>query len=257
MLALKLALVPFFLALLSLAARRWGPGVAGWLAGLPLVTGPVLVFVALERGDAFAAGAARASLAGVFAMVAFQLGFAWAAMRFGWPGALGCALACWLAAALGLGLLPDSTLLSLALALGALVAAPALFPPAQGDLMPRSLPRHELALRMAAGALFVVAVTASAPALGPAWTGRVSTLPILGLVLAVFSHRASGSAFVVALLRAMASGLYSYVAFCVALALLLARQPLAMAFLVAILAGLAAQAATRLRARQGSSAARR
>ena len=60
MLALKLVVVPTFLALVSLAARRWGPGFAGWLAGLPVVAGPILVFIALERGAAFASDAACA-----------------------------------------------------------------------------------------------------------------------------------------------------------------------------------------------------
>ena len=39
MLALKLLLVPCFALLVSLAGRRWGAHVAGWLAGLPVVAG--------------------------------------------------------------------------------------------------------------------------------------------------------------------------------------------------------------------------
>ena len=62
MLALKLFLVPACLALLSLAARAWGPRIAGWLAGLPIVAGPILFFLALERGTAFGAQAAGAAL---------------------------------------------------------------------------------------------------------------------------------------------------------------------------------------------------
>lgn len=36
LLALKLALVPAFLAALTVARRVWGPSVAGWRAGLPV-----------------------------------------------------------------------------------------------------------------------------------------------------------------------------------------------------------------------------
>ena len=50
MLALKLLLVPCFLLLVSLAGRRWGAHVVGWLAGLPVVAGPILYFLALEQG---------------------------------------------------------------------------------------------------------------------------------------------------------------------------------------------------------------
>ena len=53
MLLLKLLLVPGLVAAVTLAVRRWGPAVGGWLAGLPVVAGPVLVFYAIEQGDAF------------------------------------------------------------------------------------------------------------------------------------------------------------------------------------------------------------
>lgn len=41
MLLLKLFLVPDFLLLLSLGGKRCRPSVANWLAGLPVVTGPI------------------------------------------------------------------------------------------------------------------------------------------------------------------------------------------------------------------------
>jgi len=70
-LLLKLLLVPGLVAAVTLAVRRWGPAVGGWLAGLPVVAGPVLVFYAIEQGDAFAAQAAHATLAGLIATSAF------------------------------------------------------------------------------------------------------------------------------------------------------------------------------------------
>jgi len=60
LLALKLLVVPTLLGLISVAGRKWGPGVAGWLAGFPVITGPILVFLATERGSGFAAQAASA-----------------------------------------------------------------------------------------------------------------------------------------------------------------------------------------------------
>ena len=46
-LLLKLVLVPGLIALVTLAGRRFGPRVGGWLNALPLVAGPVLFFLAL------------------------------------------------------------------------------------------------------------------------------------------------------------------------------------------------------------------
>lgn len=76
MLALKLLLVPAFLLLISLAGRRWGPAVAGWLAGLPVLTGPILFLLTLEHGPRFAAAAATVSLSAVAAAVVFILTYA-------------------------------------------------------------------------------------------------------------------------------------------------------------------------------------
>jgi hypothetical protein len=54
MLALKLTLVPLLIYLVTLAGRRWGPAVAGWLSAFPIVAGPILFALTLEQGAAFA-----------------------------------------------------------------------------------------------------------------------------------------------------------------------------------------------------------
>jgi hypothetical protein len=83
-LLLKLLLVPGLVAAVTLAVRRWGPAVGGWLAGLPVVAGPVLVFYAIEQGPAFAAQAAHATLAGLIATVAFAVAYARCSVRLRW-----------------------------------------------------------------------------------------------------------------------------------------------------------------------------
>src|SRR5918992_1631966 len=66
-LVLKLVLTPLLIAAASLAGRRWGPAVSGWFVGLPLTSGPIAFFLALEHGVAFAAAAAVGALAGALA----------------------------------------------------------------------------------------------------------------------------------------------------------------------------------------------
>jgi hypothetical protein len=70
LLAVKLAVTPLMALAASLAARRWGDAIGGWLVGLPITSGPVAVFLAIEQGPAFAADAAAGSIAGVAAQAA-------------------------------------------------------------------------------------------------------------------------------------------------------------------------------------------
>jgi hypothetical protein len=73
LLVLKLTLTPLFIGLVSLAGRRWGPAITGWLVGLPLTSGPVILFLAMERGEPFAAKAAKGAIMGLISVAAFCL----------------------------------------------------------------------------------------------------------------------------------------------------------------------------------------
>jgi uncharacterized membrane protein (GlpM family) len=244
-LALKLLLVPALLAAISLAGRRWGPNVAGWLAGFPSLTGPILLFLAIERGAAFTVSASILSLAAVFPALAFGISYAWACTRLRWPGALACAFSAWTAAVLLLSLLPLQAWSSLAISLLALFGAPRLFPRAQSQWGSRSLPAYELLLRMAAGAGMVLAVTAAAEGLGTTWTGLFSAFPVMSSVLAVFSQRANGPGFVVALLRSMIGGFPAYIVYCLCVAVLLEKFGIDLTFTVAVVAAVAVQGAAK------------
>ncbi|MFJ2363586.1 hypothetical protein ACIPIN_07735 [Pseudomonas sp. NPDC087697] len=221
MLLLKLSLIPGFLLLISLAGKRWGPSVAGWLSGLPVVVGPILFFLAVEQGPAFAAQAATAALSAMFAMIAFCVVYAQAAQKLDWPAALMIALLSWATAAVVLSLIPASLVFSTLAATTALLAAPYLFPSVQPLASGPAPKSDKLLLRMLAGALLTLAVTLLASTVGERWSGLLAVFPVLGSVMAVFSQQTRGPAFTAALLRATATGMYSFAAFCLTLALAL------------------------------------
>ena len=218
---------------------------AGWLAGFPSLTGPILLFLALERGVEFAVPATVFALSAVSAALVFGIAYAWACLRLRWFGAWLCALLAWLVAVGILARVPPTLAGSLAISLGLLLLAPRLFPKPRGKWGASAVPPYELALRMAAGAGMVLAVTAVAGTVGPAWTGLLAVFPVFTSVLAVFSQRASGPGFVVAMLRAMTGGFYAFVAFCVAVALLLPAQGVAASFTAAVALAVAVQGAAR------------
>lgn len=241
MLALKLFLVPAFLLLISLAGRRWGPEVAGWLAGLPLLTGPILFLLALENGPVFTAAAATVSLSAVFGAVAFSLTYARVCARRSPALSLLAGLGSWTCAALLLTQLPLNNFVSLGIALLTLAIAPKLFPRVSAPILTAALPKRELPLRMLAGAALTLAVTSLAAAIGPSWSGMFAVFPVLSIVLAVFSHRASGPAFATILLKAMIWGLYAFTSFCVTLAVLLPQQGVTVSFVAATAVAIAVQ----------------
>ena len=245
MFVLKLILVPSALGLVSAAGKRWGPSVAGWLAGFPIVTGPILLLLAIEKGSTFAAQGAIASLSAVFASISFSLTYAWVCLRHGWTLSLLAGVSAWSMAAWLLTLLPSSVYVSLGVALSTLMLTPFAFPSRCKTTGTNALQLRELLCRMLAGALLTIAVTSLSSTIGPSWSGLLAVFPILGIVLAVSSHRGNGSMFAISLLSAMASSLCSFVAFCFSLAIILPRHGTPIAFVGATLFATISQIAAR------------
>jgi len=242
MLILKLAVVPCFLALLSYVGRRWGAGIAGLLAGFPVVTGPILVFLTVEQGPLFAAQAALGAMSAVVACIAFGALYAWASRRWRWPAALALGYLGWFGVAwafsahelpswLTIGL----TLLSIAAGRRCLPSTPTPLPAAAAS------PGWELGLRMLAGAALVTAVTLAAQRLGVRWSGLFAMFPVLGTVLGVFTHLRSGAAQVAALFRGMFLGFVAFAVFCAVVEQTLRHWPPLPAFLGAMTAAMLVQ----------------
>jgi hypothetical protein len=241
-LAVKLVLVPCLIAAITLAGARFGPRVAGALTGLPVVAGPIALFLAIEQGTAFAARSAVATLAAEASLAAFCVLYGWTALRAPWWTSVGVGWLGFMASTAAL----DRMALSLAAASGVALAVPV----AVIAAMPRpriaagitDVTRGEIALRMAAGVVLMLVLTGVAHALGPRLSGLLTVFPIATTVLAVFSHRAHGAGFAIRLLRGLALGLYSLTAFFLTLALALERLGTAGGFLAAATLAIVVQA---------------
>jgi hypothetical protein len=251
MLALKLTLVPLFLLFVSMSGRWWGPSIAGWLAGLPVVAGPILYLLTLSHGATFGAQAATLSLSAILASEAFNFAYAWTCRSRPWPIALLVALATWFACACGLSHLPTSPAWALVAAAVAVFFGQSFLPRTSAIAAGASLSRSDLIGRMVAGALLTVLVTTLSGRLGSAWSGLLAVFPLLGIILSVSSHRAQGPEFVISLLRGMVLGRFSFAAFCLWLSVALLHQEPTPAFLeAAALAMLVQWCTSRILARQ-------
>ncbi len=265
-LLLKLVLVPGLIALVTMAGRRFGPRVGGWLNALPLVAGPVLFFLALEQGDAFVARAALATLAGLAAVAAFAVVYSWTAVRQPWWA---CVLVGWSvfgALTLALQGVPWTAGSGLALALGAFALAPLALPPMPEAPPPASVPGWDLPMRMAAAVILVLTVTGLAAWLGPRLSGALTPFPIATTILLAFTHAQQGAPAAVRFLRAFLPAMWSFALFCAVLAWGVIGLGRDAAFLLAFAASLVVQGlvwlglaarASRGSARPGRPAARR
>jgi hypothetical protein len=248
MLVLKLVLTPLLIAAASLAGRRWGHAVSGWLVGFPWTTGPVAFFVALERGTSFAAATALGALAATIAEAAFALAYAHVARRAPWPVALVAATIAFGVVAVALQTLALTILPAAVAALVTLAVALRFMPRAAAAATPPPPPRWDLPVRMVLATVLVFAITESAAVLGPRWSGTLAAFPLYAAILTVFAHQA-GPAAAVQVLRGLLWGLFGFAVFFVILGALLEQGGIALAFAAATAGILAVQAASLARAR--------
>lgn len=212
----KLTATPLIIALAGWLSGRWGAAAGGWLSGLPLTTGPVSIFLALEYGLDFAAQSALGTLLAMPAIAAFGIAYVAGARRgAGWVAAgitaqlayfavltltisISVSVPVWLVFCLG----------GISLALG-LSAVGLRDRPVLRSLSSRSV----LFLRMVVATALVLVITLAAPHLGPLLSGMVSTVLVVAGVLAAAGHREHGATGGIAVIRGMMMGQISFLGF--------------------------------------------
>jgi hypothetical protein len=240
--ALKLTLTPILILTASLASRRWGQAIGGWLVALPLTTGPVTFFLALEQGTSFAARAAEGALAGAAAEACFALAYGIVAGRSA-AAALLAASASFALAGMLLRLADLPVWAQAPLTAGSLALALWLMPRrAARPVVTMRPPSWDLPARMVVATALVLALTTAAPFLGARLSGLLATFPIFGTVLAFFAHRQQGAAAARQVLTGLCAGLYGFAAFFLVLGLTMETLGIAIGFFAASAATLAVHA---------------
>jgi hypothetical protein len=108
-------------------------------------------------------------------------------------------------------------------------------------------PKWDMPLRMAMTGVLVVAVSLGAGYLGPGVAGLLAPIPILGAIMAVFTHRRCGAEAARGLLHGAVVGSWGGVAFFTAVVLLLGSVSPVAAYVIALCAAaLTGAAALRL-----------
>ncbi len=237
---LKLLLAPLAVWLASLAARKWGHSVSGWLGGFPLIGGPITLFLAIDLGPEFAARSALVTLAVVAGQAAHLVTFSRAGRAW---GPLAGLLSGWTAFGLVAAVIAQAPLVpvvAIALAAGALAIAARVFPRAEGTVALPSIPPIELWLRLGAALLLAAVILLGASTLGPLLSGILLSMPITGSILPPFTLHLHGADALARLLRGYVTGLTGFSAFFAVVAVALVPLGIGASFALATLAALIA-----------------
>lgn len=240
LLLFKLAVSPLLVVGASMAVRRWGAIIGGFLVGLPLTSGPISVFLTLERGPAFAIQASSGSLAATAGQVAFCLSYCCLAHR-GWRFALtGAALAfAVVASALTHLALPAAWLFGVAMLAAAFALRLMPFEPAAAN---QSLyVWWDLPARVVLMAALIASVTLLAPTIGPRASGVLASFPFMAAILNVFAHRSAGAWAARQLMRGMTAGLFGFACFFYVVSIALSFSGTALAYTLATASALTLQ----------------
>lgn len=194
MLVLKLLLTPLFVGLISLASRRWGTQVSGWLVGLPLTSAPITLFLAIEQGTAFASHVAQSILMGLISQAVFCMTYAWLSFRVNWVNSWLISWSMFFAITVVFEWILIPFPLSFASVIIFLFLLLLWWPEQPGQVSEVKGPAWEIAGRMAVATSFVLGLTSVARMLGPRLSGLLSPLPIFATVFAIFTHRFQGAA---------------------------------------------------------------
>ena len=239
MLIPKLLLVAISVLLSTLAARRFGHGIGGVVAGMPMIAAPIIAILLVDHDPQDVRRIALATLACVPATILHIVTFTVAARRTRWPAAVSAALLAYVVAGALLTQTPFGPVVISILALAAPMVGLWIAAHRASPRAPVHVPRIELVLRIAAAVAMAAAIILGADSFPAAVSGILLAVPITGTVLPCFTLQRYGPAATASLLTGFLQGLHGFTAFFLALYWSLAGMTAAAAFGVALAAALA------------------
>ena len=211
-LLLKIACAIVVVVTASRATERLGPFLGSMIATLPVSTGPIYVFLAIDHGPQFISESARMGVAAVPATVAFVTAHAFVAQRHGTFLSWLAATAAWWVSASLLQLrqwtFPEACVLFAVVFAAGIRGLRRFVVEVKTPPLPRV--RFDLALRAALVACVVIATTAASNALGPDATGTLATYPVVFTSLVLILQPRCGGPFTAALLVNSLKGLIGF-----------------------------------------------
>ncbi len=239
LLILKLILTPLLIATATLAVRRWGFLLGGLFTGLPLISGPISLFLALEQGPRFAEQGSHGMLLGTVALVTFCVAYVRTAKGLRWLGPVLVGFISYCFAAWGLSFFSFNLGILTLLVLLFLSAAVKAAGPAVSSASVVAAPSWDIPVRMVTATAMVLFITGFAERLGPKWSGILAPFPVFTCIMGVFAQKQNGAAAAHRLIRGIITGCFGAVSFYLVVGLAVERTSVALTYLLAAAAALA------------------
>lgn len=239
MLLFKLTVGPLLITLVTLVSRRFGPAAGGWLVGLPLTSGPISVFLALEQGTAYAATSAVASMVGTGTVSLFCLAYALCAARLSLPATLLVSLTTYFASVALLACIPFTVgtgLVAIALLQGLCLWLAGPDDPHAPPAMAAQW--WDIPLRMLVIVGVILAITGLAHCMGPGDVGLLAPFPAFACILAVFLHAQTGYNALHRFLRGVIATTWGVIGYFLVVALCLERMSVLATYVLAVVVAL-------------------
>ena len=253
MILVKLVAVPVVIWLASYAGRRWGHRVSGLISGFPLISAPIVLFLAYSAPRAFIEETAWITMTVAPAVGVHCLVYAWLAriplvrwfpresvQRWHW---VLCILGAWTACLSTEWVLSGMVIkgpLGALIAIGQMLAALALMPRPRTLAVVPAIPASEIAVRMVVAVLIAGIIMLGAETFGPRISGILLGFPITASVLPLFTLYLYGADATIRLLSGFVTGLIGFVAYFFAFASLIVPLGPWPAFIAGVFSSLAA-----------------
>lgn len=238
-LLLKVTITPLLMLLVSSIARRWGNFVGGIVAGLPVTSGPISIYLALDQGNHFAAQAAIGSLNGLGAVVISYSAYLYFSRHI---HIFYCCTLTLLTYVLISIVLIDLDAVFLSILIIFIINFYFIFAASNTDsstVLNVRRPRWDMLARMISSVALVLGVTGFASYLGPTLSGFLAPIPFVAWPLIVFTHIQGGSRAAASTICGTSVGALSVVAFNCAVAYFLQHAGIPFTYFIAFVFSIA------------------
>jgi len=240
----KAMLTTVTVAIVLTVARTLGRRVAGVLAGLPVITAPAPVWIAVDHGAVFAACTAAGSIAASGVLAIFALAYERLSRRVGAMLTMMGSVAVLSIAAWVTAMAPwtDQPMPAAVLAVAVCSAALTLIPSGVSRVNGTVQLKGEVVLTSSAAGVISVGVSLGAGELGPFVAGLLVSLPVISGAVLVNQHLTATTTELRQFLRGYITGLLGKAIFALVFAMMVVQHGVAqatgVAMAISLLAGL-------------------